>query len=291
MQGGNATQSPALPPQEPALSLGQTDQGNRVERGTGGRRGARGRAKRGGMENVSPRQRMGLALPCPAGCWRVPGHSAHPLAATPRTRVLQPFSRQRGRGQGGLQRPPARSALHSPPLSPSPRRQLECCFTGAQGSGRASRAGCRRLLCATTPGLPLLHAFVPRCSCARPQRGSLPACWSLAAATHSGPGRHTLSARPPAPLREQSCLSASRRLLRVPGATCTSPETLARPAPQRGGADVLWVCPATCSAYSPGSWSAWCSPGLPSQRLPDPACLPYPRWWPGLSVSSGPCSG
>lgn len=189
VQGGNATQSPALPPQEPALSLGQTDQGNGAERGTGGRRGARGRAKRGEMENVSPRQRMGLALPCSAGCWQVPGHSAHPLAATPRTRVLQPFSRQRGRGQGGLQRPPARSAVHSPPLSPSPRRQLECCFAGAQGSGRASRAGCRRLPCATTPGLPLLHAFVPRCSCARPQRGSLPACWSLAAAAHSSSGQ------------------------------------------------------------------------------------------------------
>lgn len=180
----------------------------------------------------------GTAMPCraSAGRWRAPGHSAHPLAVAPRTRVLQTFSRQRGQGQGGLPRPPARSALHSPPLSPSPRRQLERCFAGAQGSGRASRAGCHKLLCATTPGLPLRHALVPAMLLCPPAAWRPPACWSPAAAARSGSRQaHAVGSASCSSLTEQSCLSASRRLLRAPGATCTSPERRARPAPQRGG--------------------------------------------------------
>lgn len=221
---------------------------------------------------VRGRRCRSVPQPCRVGAaWRcrwVPG-APEPPAAQPQ--VPQPLSG----GTGELRRPrllPAQPfASH---LSPSPRGSSQRCSDGARGSGTRVRS-CHK---SAVPLSPARRRFAPftRATLLRPLRhGSLHAAASAACAG---------SARLPAP-SQGAALS-----VRNPSARghVHQPRKAARPAPHR-----CRCAPGLpCSLFlRPWLLLRLAQPWAALPALPGPACPPYPRWWPGLSVSSGRCSG
>lgn len=227
-RGRNATGAlPSLPKNRLGAWSGQTREAE-VERGTGWRRGALGadETERDG-KHVPTDMCLGLTLPCPCsgpswvtawGWWgvrcmevsvgaRAPhGPAGHHPTDTHGTALLWAAGLCPAGGQGELQRPLAgcrkrllpSSALHIPPLSPSPRRQLQALLRWRSGKrGKRVTQAATNVLSAAKPGPPLLRLR-------RPGDAPAPACSTAAHASQltAAPDRHrAASARPPAPLR------------------------------------------------------------------------------------------
>lgn len=221
------------------------------------------------------------------GQW-VPGHSMDLLAGPPTDTHATALLQAAGPGSavpqlgapGELQRPPAccgkqllpSSALHIPPLLPSPRRQLRALLRRLSGKrGKRVTQAASNVLSAAKPGLPLLRllhpsdAPAPACSTAacKPARRRPPRL------TGALGKHHAVSAWPPAPLQR------SRAGCKHPVgfSKCKGPHT---PARKRGHVLPHNVVVLMCfgSALQPVPPTAL-APGLPGTALGSPpsGCL------------------
>lgn len=205
------------------------------------------------------------------------------------TRVLSPYGHtccspspawpECGESCRGLQPAAGSGCFQALPLTSHLSHQA---LTGSSSTASPARreAGERvtlpHMLSATKPGLLLLCHL-------HPGDASGPAC-GTAAHLPQATVAHRSSRHAPCCLSLGSCSSPDGAQLTgsilqaSPSARghTHQPRTRAHCAPYCSGADVLLACPAACSAYGPGSCSAWHSPGLPSQRLQGPCASSLP---------------
>lgn len=233
--------------------------------------------KHGGMENTSPWRSVGPALPfratAPQGgrCLEAPvGAGCSGAAGCSATGAAAPFQ-----GDGRAAETPAASssALRIPPLAKA-TQELPALLRRRSGKRNASPQLPQRCS-ATEPGPPPLRPFTRAMLLCPLRHSSLPAAATAACAGLT---------RLPAP-SQGAALS-----VRNPSARghVYQPRKAARPAPHR-----CRCAPGLpCSLFlRPWLLLRLAQPWAPLPALPGPACPPYPRWWPGISVSSGRCSG